>query len=118
MALTYVYTVFPPTGAAVTAAGKVYNPNSAGIITGVAPADALSLQGVAGASLQLMAATGATADRPGPMPATALTGALNNLNPAPTPGLVFQDTTLSKAVYYVGTMRSSTGWVDYTGAAA
>jgi hypothetical protein len=42
----------------------------------------------------------------------------DNLNPAPTPGLVFQDTTLSKAVYYVGTMRSSTGWVDYTGAAA
>src|SRR5215471_16592866 len=105
-------------GAAVTGTGKVYTPNSVGIITGVAGADALTLQGVAGASLQLLTATGLTTDRPQPQPATALTGALNNLNPVPTPGLVFQDTTLSKAVYYVGTMRSSTDWVDYTGAAA
>ena len=102
----------------MTAAGKVYNPNAAGIITGVAAADALTLQGVAGASLQLLTATGTTADRPQPQPATALTGVLSNLNPAPMPGLPFADTTLSKTVFYVGTMRSSTGWIDYTGAAA
>jgi hypothetical protein len=116
MALTFVY-LTAPLASAVTQAGKQYNANSLGVITGVVPADALTLQGLAGAPLQLMAATGATADRPNSIPATALTGALNNLLGA-TPALPFHDTTLAKEVYFVGTMRSSTGWVDYTGAAA
>jgi tetratricopeptide (TPR) repeat protein len=75
--IDYVYAVFPSTGA--DSAEKSYTPNSAGIITGVAAADALSLQGVADASLQLMLATGATADRPNTVPATALTGAFNRV---------------------------------------
>jgi hypothetical protein len=53
-----------------------------------------------------MLATGATADRPNTVPATALTGAFNNLNPAPALSLPFYDTTLSKTVYFVGTQRS------------
>jgi hypothetical protein len=118
MALTYVYEVFPATGAALSASGKTYTPNGAGIISGVAAADAVNLQGVAGATLQLLLATGATADRPNVMPGTALTGAFNNANPAAVPGLPFYDTTLSKTVYFVGTQRSSTGWVDQAGSAA
>jgi hypothetical protein len=117
MALTYVYLVSPPTGAAATPAGTRYTPNAAGVITGVAAADAVSLQGVGTAQLQLLLATGTTSDRPNFMPTTALTGALNNANPAAMPGDRFYDTTLSKTVYFVGTQRSSTGWVDHTGAA-
>ena len=116
MALTYVF-LTNPGAAAVTQAGKQYSANAAGVITAVTAADALTLQPLNQAPLQLMAATGATADRPNSMPGTALTGALNNLNPAPAPALVFYDTTLSKPVFFVGTQRSSTGWVDYTGAA-
>jgi hypothetical protein len=115
MALTYVYLITPPSGAAVTPSGTRYNPNAAGVITAVAAADAGSLQGVGIAKLKLLLATGATTDRPNVMPATALTGALNNLNPAVLPGEAFYDTTLSKTVYFVGTQRSSTGWVDQAG---
>jgi hypothetical protein len=125
MTLTYVFGIQPPTGNAVAWGGTQaipsqtrYVPNGAGIITGVTGPDARVLQGIAGASVQLMCATGATADRPSSAPATALTGALNNLNPFPANLLPFYDTTLSKMVFYVGTDQSSTGWVDYTGAAA
>jgi hypothetical protein len=118
MALTYVY-LASPGAIAATQAGKQYNANAvSGVITAVAAADALTLQARNGAPLQLLLATGATADRPNTMPGTALTGALNNVAPCPTPGLVFYDTTLSKAVYFVGTEQSSTGWVDQAGAAA
>jgi hypothetical protein len=48
-----------------------------------------------------MLATGATADRPDTVPATALTGAFNNLNPVPALSLPFYDTTARD--------RSSTG---------
>jgi hypothetical protein len=115
MALTYVYLVSPATGAAATPAGTRYTPNAAGVISGVAAADAVSLQGVGTAQLQLLLATGATADRPNFMPTTALTGALNNANPAAVTGLPFYDTTLSKTVYFVGTQRSATGWIDQGG---
>jgi hypothetical protein len=125
MTLTYVFGIQPPTANAVAYGGTQaapsqtrYVPNAAGIITGVSGSDARVLQGIAGASVQLMCATGATADRPNSQPATALTGALNNLYPFPARLLAFYDTTLSKMVFYVGTQRSSTGWVDYTGAAA
>jgi len=67
--------------------------------------------------VQLMAATGATTDRPASQPA-ALTGALNNVAPFPGLALPFHDTTAAKEVYFVGYQRNSTGWVDYTGAAA
>ena len=117
MSLTYVFLASPPTTNGVTAAGKTYTPNAAGVITGVTPGDAQSIQGVGG-TLQLMTATGATTDRPATQPATALTGALNNVAAFPLGGLPFQDTTLSKTVYFVGNQRSSTGWVDYTGTAA
>jgi hypothetical protein len=116
MALTYVFLASPPNSNAVSAAGKVYTPNAAGVITGVTPADAQTLQGVSG-TVQLMAASGATADRPATQPA-ALTGAVNNVAPFPSLGVPFHDTTAAKEVYFVGTQRSSTGWVDYTGAAA
>jgi hypothetical protein len=118
MALSYVYLISPAGGTAVALSGTRYTANGAGVITGVAAADAVNLQGVAGASVQLLAATGATADRPNVVPGTALTGALNNANPPATPGLAFYDTTLSKTVYFVGTQRSSTGWVDQAGNAA
>lgn len=119
MALTYVFLASPASGAAIALSGKSYTANGAGVITGVLPADALTLQGVAGASLLPILATGATTDRPGPQPATALTGAVNNISPYPAnPLLPFYDTTLSKTVYYVGTQRSSTGWVDQAGNAA
>jgi hypothetical protein len=117
MALTYVYLASAPSANAVTAAGKSYSANAAGVITGVLPADALSLQGIAGTTVQPMLATGATADRPAPQP-TALTGAFNNVAPFPPGGLAYYDTTLSKTVYFVGTQRSSTGWVDQAGNAA
>jgi hypothetical protein len=64
MALTYVYLVSPSNGAAATPSGTRYTPNAAGVITGVAAADAVSLQGVGTAQLQLLLATGATGDRP------------------------------------------------------
>jgi hypothetical protein len=118
MALTYVFAIIPATGQAVTIGGTRYNPNSAGIITGVAAADALTLEGVGNATVQPLLATGATTDRPAPQPGTALTGALNNLNPAPSLGMSYYDTTLSKTVYFVGTQRSSTGWLDQAGNAA
>ena len=116
MALTYVFLASPPNSNAVSAAGKVYTPNAAGVITGVTPADAQTLQGVSG-TVQLMAATGATTDRPASQPA-ALTGALYNVAPFPGLALPFHDTTAAKEVYFVGYQRNSTGWVDYTGAAA
>lgn len=117
MALTYLFFASAPLANAVTAAGKVYSANSAGIITAVLPLDALTLQGVGGATVQMMAATGTTTDRPAPQPATALAGALNNVAPAPVNMLPFYDTTLTKTAYYVGTQRNSTGWVDQNGAA-
>jgi hypothetical protein len=119
MALTYLFLASPGTIAA-TQAGKVYTANAAtGVITAVAASDALTLQAVNNpAPLLLLLATGATADRPNTQPATALTGALNNLAPLPLPGTPFYDTTLSKTVYFVGSDQSSTGWVDQTGAAA
>jgi hypothetical protein len=117
MALTYIFAASAPGAVAITAAGKQYTANSAGIITAVAPADALTLSGFNGATLLPMASTGATTDRPAPQPATAVAGGLNNVNPAPQVGDVFQDTTLTKAVYFVGTGRNSTGWVDINGAA-
>ena len=116
MALTYVFLASPPNTNGVTAAGKAYTPNAAGVITGVTPGDAQTLQGVGG-TVQLMAATGATTDRPATQPA-ALAGALNNVAPFPGLGLPFHDSTLAKDVYFVGNQRSSTGWVDYTGAGA
>lgn len=118
MALTYVFLLSAPSGAAVAYGGTQYTANAAGIITGVAPTDALSLQGVGGASVQLLAATGATTDRPASRVATALTGAINNIHPVPLLGMPFYDTTLTETVYYVGTLRSSTSWVDQTGTAA
>jgi hypothetical protein len=118
MALTYVFLASAPSAGAIALSGKSYTANSAGVITGVLPADALNLQGVAGASLQPMLATGATADRPAAQPATALTGAVNNVAPFPANSTPFYDTTLSKTVYFVGTQRSSTGWVDQAGNAA
>jgi hypothetical protein len=125
MALTYVFGIQPPTGTAVAYSGTQavpsqtrYVPNAAGIITGVTGPDARTLQGLAGAAVRLMCATGATADRPAPQPATALTGAQNNLNPFPASLLPFYDTTLSKMVFYVGTGQSATGWVDQAGNAA
>jgi hypothetical protein len=118
MALTYVF-LASPGAIAITQAGKQYNANvTTGVITAVSGADALTLQASSGAPLQLLLATGATADRPNTSPATALTGALNNLALFPPPGLPFYDTTLSKTVYFVGTDLSSTGWLDQAGAAA
>lgn len=117
MTLTYVYLASAPLAIAVTSAGKSYTANAQGVITAVVPLDALSLQGTNGVTLKLLTATGTTTDRPAPQPATALTGALNNINPAPLLAERFYDTTLSKTVYYVSTLLSSTGWVDYTGAA-
>jgi hypothetical protein len=117
MALTYVY-LASPGALAVTSGGKQYSANAQGVITAVLPLDALSLQSLAGGPLKLLLATGATTDRPAPQPATALTGALNNVNPAVTPGERFYDTNLVKTVYYVGTHNSSTGWVDQAGAVA
>jgi hypothetical protein len=116
MALTYVY-LATPNALAVTSAGKQYAANAQGVITGVTGADALSLQSLGGPPLRLLTASGGTTDRPAPVPATALTGAINNNNPAPELGQRFNDTTLSKTVYYVSTLNSSTGWVDATGAA-
>ncbi|HYP35865.1 MAG TPA: hypothetical protein VEQ62_05965 [Stellaceae bacterium] len=117
MALTYVFLVIPASANAVSAAGVSYTPNAAGIITGVTPADAQSLQGV-NAEVRLVGASGATTDRPATQPATALTGAINNLAPFPRLALPFHDSTLAKEVYFVGNQRSSTGWVDITGTAA
>jgi hypothetical protein len=117
MTLTYVYAVSPASQSAIGASGKTYTPNAAGIITGVVASDALLVSGV-GASVRLLLATGTTADRPSPAPSPAIAGGLNNTYPAPTLGLPFWDTTLSKTIYFVGTMRSSTGWVDQTGVPA
>jgi hypothetical protein len=117
MTLSYVYLASAPGATAVTSAGKVYTANSQGVISAVAAGDALSLQAFAGVPLKLLCATGATTDRPAPSPATALTGAINNASPAPDLATRFYDTTLSKMVFYVSTLLSSTGWVDYTGSA-
>jgi hypothetical protein len=122
MALTYVFSVLPASasafgpsaGAAFGATGKSYTPNAAGVITGVAPSDALLLTGL-NASLRLMLATGATADRPTSGASPAIAAGINNSNPAPSVALPFYDTTLSKTVWYVGTMQSPTGWVDQAG---
>jgi hypothetical protein len=120
MALTYIFAVQLGGISVPNASGsKTYTANAQGIITGVAPADALGgLQSsVAGGVPKLIAATGATADGPNTVPATALTGALNNLLPPPFVGLPFYDTTLPSTAYFVGTQSSSNGWVDRTGAA-
>ncbi len=122
MTLTYVYAVSPASatafgpsaGAAFGAAGKSYSPTAAGVITGVVPSDALLMTGV-NANVSLLLATGATADRPSPSPSPAIAGGLNNSNPPPPIGLPFWDTSLSKTVYFVGTSRSATGWVDFAG---
>jgi hypothetical protein len=128
MTLTYVFSVSPAsasafgpsTGAAFGASGKSYTPTAAGIITGVTGSDALLMTGV-NANVNLLLATGATADRPSASPAPATSSsstipvALNNNNPAPTLGLPFYDTTLSKTVYFVSTSRSPTGYVDQAG---
>lgn len=45
-ALTYLYQAAPASGMAVMQAGKVYTPNAQGITTGVAAADAFTLQAV------------------------------------------------------------------------
>ena len=83
MTLTYVYAVSPASGsafgpsagAAFGASGKSYSPNAAGIITGVAASDALLMTGV-GANLQLVLATGTTADRPSANTNPAIAGGL------------------------------------------
>ena len=120
MALTYIFSVQLPNAAVPNASGsKIYTANAAGIITGVAPADALAgLQSsVAGGVPKLIAATGLTTDRPNTSPSPAIAAGLNNIAPPPFVGLPFYDTTLSNTAYFVGTQMSSTGWVDRTGAA-
>jgi hypothetical protein len=114
MALTYVYLVPPPSVTAVGASGKTYTANAAGVVTGVAASDALLMTGV-GPDPEPLLATGTTADRPSAFANPAIAGGINNSNPQPTMGLPFWDTTLSKTVYFVGTMRSATGWVDFAG---
>jgi hypothetical protein len=124
MALTYVYATSPnaiafagPGVGGSAGSNKSYTANAAGIITGVTPADAQTIHGVADAApLQLMCATGATGDRP-PV-ALATGGAFNNANPPLFLGMPYHDTTLAYSVFYAGTERSTTGWVDRTGAAA
>jgi hypothetical protein len=122
MTLTYVFSVSPASGtafgpsagAAFGASGKSYSPTATGVITGVAASDALLMTGV-NANVQLLLATGATADRPSATANPAIAGGLNNSNPQPTLGLPFYDSTISKTVYWVGTIRSSTGYVDQAG---
>jgi hypothetical protein len=114
MALTYVFSVSPASGSAFGASGKSYSPTAAGVITGVVASDALLMTGV-NANLRMMLATGTTADRPSPSPSPAIAGGLNNSNPLPTLNLPFYDTTLSKTIYFVGTTRVATGWVDQAG---
>lgn len=115
MALTYIY-LTNPLAEAFALSGKIYQANSLGVITGVTPLDALSLNTLGGNPLIPLCATGATTDRPNVIPGTAVVG-LNNVNPAPAFGFPFHDTTLGTECYYVGTGRASTGWVDRTGAA-
>jgi len=123
MALTYVYMTLPngiafagPGVGGSAGSGKSYSANAAGVITGVTPADAQTIQGVNGAPLLLMCANGNTADRP---PAAVATGgAINNVNPQPFLGMPFHDLTLGYSVFYSGTERSSTGYVDHSGNAA
>lgn len=117
MTLTYVYAVSPASQDVLGASGKTYTPTPAGVVTGVVANDALLVTGV-GATVRLLLATGATADRPSPSPSPAIAGGQNNTNPEPGLGLPFYDTTLSKTVFFVGTIRSSTGWVDQTGVPA
>jgi hypothetical protein len=122
MTLTYVYAVSPASGsafgpsagAAFGASGKSYSPTATGLITGVAASDALLMTGV-NANLQLLLATGATADRPSANTNPAIAGGFNNSNPQPGLGMPFYDSTLSKTVYFVGTVRSATGYVDQAG---
>jgi hypothetical protein len=117
MALSYVY-LTTPLAAATASSGKVYTANSLGFITGVAPSDALSLVTETGAPLVLICGTGATTDRPNVIPATAVAGALNNVNPAPPLGFPFWDSTLTELVFFIGTQRTSTGWATQAGVAA
>jgi len=121
MALTYVYAV-NPAGASAGAIGygvggptlHPYTPSAAGIITGVTPADALSINVQGGSGLVKFCCTGATADRPlsGPQAGAGV----NLASPAPVFGDVMFDTTLGVPIFYVGN-RSSTGWVNSAGSA-
>jgi hypothetical protein len=121
MALTYVYAV-SPAGASATSLGfpvggpvlHSYTPNSAGIITGVTPGDAVWMNVQGGTNLTKLCCTGATADRPLPGPQTAPGANLTSL--APVFGDVMFDTTLGVPIWYVG-YRSSTGWVNSAGSA-
>jgi hypothetical protein len=119
MTLTYVYLISPPSVsvALVGASGKTYTANAAGVVTGVAASDALLMTGVGDDGRPLLA-TGTTADRPDPSPSPPIGPGLNNAFPPLALGLPFFDSTLSKTVFFVGTMRSVTGWVDNTGAPA
>ena len=131
MALTYVYAT-TPNGIAFAGPGvgggagsnKSYSANSAGIITGVTPADAQTIHPATdAAALQFVCATGNSTDRP---PAAVATGgAINNVQPPLFLGMPFHDANLGYTVFYVGTARSPStpasgvpGWVDRTGAAA
>ena len=80
----------------------------------VAASDALLMTGIGG-TVSLLLATGATADRPSAIVGTAIPGGINDTNPPPPLGLPYYDTDLSQTVYYVGTMRSATGYVDQAG---
>ena len=116
MTLTYVYLISPPSTSAfaVGASGKVYTPNAAGVITGVAASDAMLMTGIGDDGRPLLA-TGATADRPDPSPSPPIGPGLNNAFPPLALGLPFYDSTLGKIMFWVGTMRSATGWVDQAG---
>ena len=114
MTITYLF-LTNPSATAVAINGKVYTANAAGFISGVSGTDALTLE--AAVPLQLVGATGTTAERPNVVPATPIAGGFNNLNPAPTPAFVYWDSTLTKVAFWVGTQRSATGWVDQAGAA-
>jgi hypothetical protein len=85
--------------------------NAAGAITGVTASDAMLMTGIGDDGRPLLA-TGATADRPDPSPSPPTGPGLNNASPPLALGLPFYDTSLSKTVWWVGTVRSPTGWID------
>ena len=122
MALTYVYAVKPASASATSLGFGVggpplhsYSPNSAGIITGVTPADAVWMNVQGGSALIKLCCTGLTADRPLPGPQSTV--GVNSTGLAPAFGDVMFDTTLGVPIWYVGGSLSSTGWVNSAGAA-
>jgi hypothetical protein len=114
MALTFLF-LTNPSAVAVAISGKSYTANAAGFISGVTGTDAVTLESAA--PLQMVGATGLTADRPNVVPSPPIGGGFNNLYPAPSLGFTYWDTSLTKVAFWVGTQRSSTGWVDQAGAA-